>query len=105
MIIGGYSDLGKVEIIDPLDDISNFPMTKTFPEIQEFEDFSDGKIIAVTLAEDFILVCNARKSKCSTLNNKEWKPIGMLEYERNFASAVTINDSYVWITGGLDEVG
>ena len=66
-------------------------MTKTFPEIQEFEDFSDGKIIAFTIGEDFILVCNSRK--CSTLNNKEWKLIGMLEYERKFASAVKINDS------------
>ena len=55
MIVGGYNDLGKVEIIDPLDNSANFPMTINYPKSHEFEVFSD--ILAVTIKEDFILLC------------------------------------------------
>ena len=105
MIVGGFNDLGKVEIIDPLDNSANFPMTINYPKSHEFEVFSD--ILAVTIKEDFILLCNSRGEKqCFTFDNKELKQVGILGfYERQFASAVTINDSFVWITGGLDEYG
>ena len=41
MIVGGFNDLGKVEIIDPLDNSANFPiMTINYPKSHEFEVFS-----------------------------------------------------------------
>ena len=98
MIVGGFNDLGKVEIIDPLDNSANFPVTITYPKSHEFEAFSDGYIPAISIQKDFILVCNSRgKKKCFALDNKEWKQVGSLgNYEWQFTSAVlTINDSFV----------
>ena len=43
MIVGGFNDLGKVEIIDPLDNSANFPMTITYPKRHEFEVLSNGQ--------------------------------------------------------------
>ena len=98
MIVGGFNALGKVEIIDPLDNSANFPMTITYPKRHEFEVLSNGHILAISIQKDFILVCNSRgEKKCFALDNKEWKQVGSLgNYERQFASAVlTINNSSV----------
>ena len=83
MIVGGFNALGKVEIIDPLDNSANFP-----PKRHEFEVLSNGHILAISIQKDFILVCNSRgEKKCFALDNKEWKQVGSLgNYERQFAS-------------------